>query len=555
MGRRKITKTEKPKQAAIPEPTLAAQPPVKQLSHAESLEALKESGNNLDQHPQTLTHWGASIPPGIKTVRELVMHTMLKIRDKRGHLLRLRLNRAQHDLEKTSGKRNIVLKARQLGVTTYVAARFFVSCITREGTLSVQVAHDQRSAEEIFRIVHRLLENLPESLRQGALVTSRPNVRQIVFPMLDSEYRVETAADPNAGRGLTIHNLHCSEVARWPRDVSETLASLRAAVPPDGEIFLESTPNGAGGTFYDEWQRAAQTGYIRHFYPWWWDPNYRRTLEIVELSDQERELMRKHNLDVGQIAFRREMRANFGNRAPEEYAEDPESCFLASGDCVFDCDILDERLKQPPVMSEATDNGKLLTFFPPVVGGNGVTPKQYIIGVDPAGGGSDGDYACAQVIERSTGLQCAELRGHFTPQELAARVAVLGRKYNGALVAVERNNHGHAVIAHLTMTAGYQNLYPGGGPPGWLTTAASRPRMLENFAAVLSSASFLFLSPRLLQECRTFIRHQDGTSAAAGGAHDDTVMAMAIALAVRAEVVVKPPQSLHGCNFATLQTA
>ena len=249
------------------------------------------------------------------------------------------------------------------------------------------------------------------------------------------------------------------------------------------------------------------------------------------------------------------MRANFGNRAPEEYAEDPESCFLASGDCVFDCDILDERLKQPPVMSESTDNGKLLTFFPPVAGGNGITPKEYIIGVDPAGGGSDGDYACAQVIERSTGLQCAELRGHFTPQELAARVAVLGRKYNEALVAVERNNHGHAVIAHLAMSAGYQNLYPGGGPPGWLTTAASRPRMLENFAAVLSSASFLFLSPRLLQECRTFIRHQDGTSAAAGGAHDDTVMAMAIALAVRAEVVVRPPQSLHECNFAILQTA
>ncbi|HEY5175634.1 MAG TPA: terminase [Terriglobales bacterium] len=558
MGRKKTTKNPtaaKPGTTSKPERTPEVAASETDTSPNAALAVLREAGHKLDQHPHTLTTWSGPIPRGIETVRELVMCTTLKIRDKRGHLLRLRLNRAQRDLEKTSGKRNIVLKARQLGVTTYVAARFFVSCITREGTLSVQVAHDQRSAEEIFRIVHRLLENLPESLRQGALVTSRANVRQIVFPMLDSEYRVETAADPNAGRGLTIHNLHCSEVARWPRDVSETLASLRAAVPPDGEIFLESTPNGAGGTFYDEWQRAPQTGYVRHFYPWWWDPNYRRKLEIVDFSDQERELMHKHNLDPGQIAFRREMRANFGNRAPEEYAEDPESCFLASGDCVFDCDILDERLKQPPVMSEASDNGKLLTFFPPMEAGNGVTPKQYIIGVDPAGGGCDGDYACAQVIERSTGLQCAELRGHFTPQELAARVAVLGRKYNQALVAVERNNHGHAVIAHLAMSAGYQNLYPGGAPPGWLTTAASRPRMLENFAAVLSSASFLFLSPRLLQECRTFIRHRDGTSAAAGGAHDDTVMAMAIALAVRAEVVVRPPQSMRECNFAILQTA
>ena len=173
-------------------------------------------------------------------------------------------------------KRNIVLKARQLGITTYVAARFFDHTITHPGTLSVQVAHDQQSAEEIFRIVHRFVENLPAPLRKGALRTSRANVRQIVFPWLDSEYRVETAADPNAGRGLTIQNLHCSEVARWPRDAAATLASLRAAVPPDGEIVLESTPNGACGCFYDEWLRAHETGYTRHFFPWWWEPTYRR---------------------------------------------------------------------------------------------------------------------------------------------------------------------------------------------------------------------------------------------------------------------------------------
>jgi hypothetical protein len=157
-----------------------------ELSHTETLAVLKECGHNLDRRPDVLTLWSGPKPAGIGTVRELVASSILKIRNKRGRLLRLRLNRAQLDLEKTSGQRNIVLNARQLGVTTYVAARFFVSCITREGTLSVQVAHDQRSAEEIFRIVHRLLENLPEAMRKGALATSRANVRQIVFPMLDA---------------------------------------------------------------------------------------------------------------------------------------------------------------------------------------------------------------------------------------------------------------------------------------------------------------------------------------------------------------------------------
>jgi len=87
----------------------------------------------------------------------------------------------------------------------------------------------------IFGIVRRFWEKLPGGLRKDALMHSRANVRQLVFPLLDSEYRVETA-DANAGRGMTINYLHCSEVSRWPRDAAETLASVRAAVAPDGRL-------------------------------------------------------------------------------------------------------------------------------------------------------------------------------------------------------------------------------------------------------------------------------------------------------------------------------
>ena len=193
-------------------------------------------------------------------LRDLLIGSLLKVRSKTRGLVLLRPNRAQRAYALNCTKRNVVLKARQLGMTTYIAARFFVQTITQPGTLSVQVAHTQESAEEIFKIVRRFWENLPEAMQKGALVTSRANIRQLVFPRLDSEYRVATAADPNAGRGMTIHNLHCSDVARWPRDAAEVLASLRAAVPEDGEIVLESTPNGAGGVFYEEWQRAEETG-------------------------------------------------------------------------------------------------------------------------------------------------------------------------------------------------------------------------------------------------------------------------------------------------------
>jgi len=156
--------------------------------------------NDLD----TLIALGARLDDSVSggSVRHLIMRALLRIRDRQGRLVRLEPNRAQRQFAAACGKRNIVLKARQLGITTYVAARFFVSTITRPGTVSVQVAHDRESAEEIFRIVHRFLENLPERLRAGAVATSRDNVGQIVFAHLDSEYRVESAGDAITNRQI-----------------------------------------------------------------------------------------------------------------------------------------------------------------------------------------------------------------------------------------------------------------------------------------------------------------------------------------------------------------
>jgi hypothetical protein len=97
-------------------------------------------GERLDQR----------LPTG-GTLRELMAKSLLKIRDKEGKICELELNAAQRRFESDCGKRNLILKARQLGMTTWVAARFLINTITRPGTLSVQVAHDQDSAEQIFR--------------------------------------------------------------------------------------------------------------------------------------------------------------------------------------------------------------------------------------------------------------------------------------------------------------------------------------------------------------------------------------------------------------------
>ena len=73
------------------------------------------------------------------------------------------------EFERRRGRANIVLKARQMGISTWVAGRFFLKTVTQPGTLSVQVAHTQEAAEEIFRVVRRFHSELPEELREGVL--------------------------------------------------------------------------------------------------------------------------------------------------------------------------------------------------------------------------------------------------------------------------------------------------------------------------------------------------------------------------------------------------
>ena len=180
----------------------------------------------------------------------------LRVRDRDGIIKPLVANAAQQMFEERRGRQNIVLKARQMGITTWVAGRFFLRTISRPGTLTLQVAHTRDAAESIFRIVQRMWEELPADLREGPLRRSRANAGQMVFPELDSEFRVASACDVRAGRGLSVQNLHCSEVSRWPGDAAATLAGLRAALAPDGELVLESTPNGAYGAFYEEWCRG-----------------------------------------------------------------------------------------------------------------------------------------------------------------------------------------------------------------------------------------------------------------------------------------------------------
>ncbi len=497
---------------------------------------------------------------------------LLRVRDRQGRMRPLRANAAQRSFEARRGQENVVLKARQMGMTTWIAARFFLRTMTVPGTTTLLVAHTREASEAVFGIVQRFWTYLPVELREGPLQLRTLNAGRMEFAALGSEFRVASAGDPNAGRGLSVQQLHCSEVSRWPGDVAATLAGLRAALAPGGELVLESTPQGAYGAFYEAWRAGVEPadltpgascwgsthrdetamggapgvcgtpefygalgfggGMVRHFLPWWMEPAYLGPrVDAAEMTHEEAALVERHGLSGEQIGFRRGLERRFGTMRSQEFAEDAESCFRSTGACCFEVDAMERRLAEVLPARWERRNGALQIWLPPCAG------KRYVVAVDTAGGGADGDFAAVQVAELTTGLQCAELQERLRPAALAPVCAALAREYNEALVVVERNNHGAAVLAFLETEPHYGRLYRQAGQAGWLTTAASKPEMVAQMGAMLRERPECFLSRRLLAECRTFVADERGRAGAAPGAHDDLVMAMAMAQAVRAELL------------------
>jgi hypothetical protein len=295
-------------------------------------------------------------------------------------------------------------------------------------------------------------------------------------------------------------------------------------------MVLESTPCGAYGAFYKEW---CESDLVKHFLPWWMEPAYvGEHVAISEMTGAELDLHLREGLSGEQIGFRRGLERSYGVLRSQEFAEDAETCFRATGQCFFDVEAIEQRLADTSEPIEKRRSGALQIWLSPKAG------REYVVGVDSAGGGEDGDFAAVQVIDRETGLQCAELQERLRPAQLAHAAAELAREYNHALVAVERNNHGAAVLAYIDTNERYERVYRDRGEAGWLTTATSKPEMVARIGSMLERTPQRFMSRRLLAECRTFVAEERGKTGAARGSHDDLVMAMAVALAVRSAVVL-----------------
>lgn len=291
----------------------------------------------------------------------------LKIQTKDGELVPLRPNRYQVQLSEAilkSRKENkpvriIVLKARQIGVSTFCAAAVYHRAATSFHKKSVVVADDEENTTNLFNMCKRYYQFSPEEIRplkrysnKKALSFENPDEKsRDEEPGLMSSITLQTSNKLTAGRSGTINYLHLSELAYWA-NAGTTLTGLIQSVPknPDSMIFMESTANGIAGRgeeFYLRWKKAEEkgSGYTPLFFPWYDNPEYYELPGTDErLTDEEKYLQKTYKLSLGQLAWRRAKIADdMGNALlkPEEqfcqeYPCSPEEAFIKSGRTVFD---------------------------------------------------------------------------------------------------------------------------------------------------------------------------------------------------------------------------
>jgi hypothetical protein len=328
----------------------------------------------------------------------------LKIRPKTGALVPFRFNAAQLKLHEAIEKqkaetgrvRVVCLKARQLGISTYIAARLFHRTIHNPGLRNLIVGHERRASSNLFQIVKRFYDHLPE----GKPSTGTSNAEELIFDKIDSGYIVSVATMDGAGRSATAQCLHASESAFWEA-LPLQMASLLQVVPEtDGsEVIIETTANGYND-FHSLWRKAeaGESEFMPVFLPWSIDKEYRREVDSdFKLDAEEVKLAELHNLSNEQIAWRRGKISQLGSPDyfSQEYPLDASSAFISS---TFDSYISASLvLKARRLQTEPY--GSL------------------IVGVDPAGKGADRTSIafrrgrCIEKVESRRGLDTMEVTG------------------------------------------------------------------------------------------------------------------------------------------------
>lgn len=440
------------------------------------------------------------------------LESFTKLKGKTPGLAPFILNQPQRDLFNALNKysRIIILKARQLGMSTAVAGYLYHKTITTPGTNTALIGYNSDLTAELLDKVKTFYRTTPESIRPKIQYNSK---YEISFPAIDSKILVLPSSE-NVGRGYTLHNVLCTELAFWDK-ADEKMLAIENAVPQNGKIIIESTPNSIGNLYHRMWM--ADNGYTKKEYGWWWG-----------YSEEEIDIIRRRIND------------------PMKFAQEYGLEFLATGRPVFPSDLI-KRLRKgiykvgdtvrdkdgfESIVSKTEDEVTL--YFNPKPSG------KYVLGADVAEGVTGGDYSVFTIFDRETGDEVAYWRGYMAPDRFGNFIDKYGRIYNNALVVVEINNHGLTTVTALKNKM-YPHLYfqPAkfdkmgtsySDRLGWKTTMVTRPLMIDDLREALSDGSYKIHTEKTLDEMLTFVFDDRGNMVSQSSFHDDTIFATAICL-------------------------
>jgi hypothetical protein len=446
----------------------------------------------------------------------------------------------------------IVLKARQLGFTTLAMAYALWLCLFQPRANILLISKSQDAADKNLGMARFMYAFLPEWMKARGPELDGDAAKQIVFRAMDgSVNRIKSfAGTKTAGAGETASLVILDEFALMD-DPSNTYRTIKPTTDAGGKLIIISTARGGSNMFARLYRDARRgiNGFKAIFQPW----TVSRLITQAEYEANklnyaaEPWLFYMEYPSTDEEAFRESGRPRFANLPPEE--DCPE--FPVCGE-------FDEDPNTGEIIFRETEPGQA-NFYLSCPPEELDFQRQFVLSADPALG-VGGDYSSAHVLSiTEDGL--VEIVGYYLsntiePGDWAGDLDLIGRYFTGVgqkaalLVPENAGGIGVSIIDKLRNQYNYPNLYRYLPPAvakrrrapvfGFPTTKATKPLVVNRLAEWLTPDQegqwqVLNIYPRLRDELSTFVRRDNGSTAADVGCHDDTVMSLAIGLYVLLE--------------------
>jgi hypothetical protein len=274
------------------------------------------------------------------------LNNLYTIINKEGQKQIFQMNWAQERLYDTMWYSNVILKARQLGISTFVCLAFLNICLFRPNTAAGIIAHTREDAEHMFKRIKFAYDQLPDVIKSVRTATV-DSARELVFNN-HSSLRVGTSM-----RGSTLQYLHISEFgkicAHFPDKAREIITGSLNTLGHRQYVFIESTAEGKEGYFYDickqaetyqiEHKKLTPLDYRFHFYPWYQCPDYSldEKISIPKEIDEYFEGLRQQDIELtdGQKAWYYKKLLTQKDDMKREYPSTPNEAFESAIDGSF----------------------------------------------------------------------------------------------------------------------------------------------------------------------------------------------------------------------------